>query len=108
MSIIEPHILGFFYTTKSYQLRRLSFSRGVSHDRGRSYYRYSFANEHVSTIHSIPAHTTWIRHMGLDRRHTCQKERFRAQIQEHSRNESATAPEPEYVDAEAIIARFSL
>ena len=39
MSVFECHILGLLYTTKKHQLRRLSFSRGVSHDRGRPQYR---------------------------------------------------------------------
>lgn len=84
MSVFERYILGLLYATEEHQLRRLSFPRGVGHDRGRSQHRQSFANEHVSAIHPLSAHTTWIRDMGLDCRRTREKENVRAQVQEHS------------------------
>ena len=78
--MIERHVLGLFYTTEKYHLCRLSFSRGVSHDRGRPQSRQSFADEHVPTIHPLSAHITWISNLGLKLRHTYKKENFRGQV----------------------------
>ena len=91
MPFFKSRLLGRFNPCEKRQLYRFSFSYGLGHDPSRPEYHQPITIEYLPTVHSLPPNYNGVSNMGLDRRGACQKESFRAQIQEHSRGGTSEA-----------------